>query len=74
MPTKIFFEWMGMPVSSDARDICLPGDMDHTIYDWIKSQDYSATIHLKLGQHSIWRIVDDQERMMFKLKWAPNET
>jgi hypothetical protein len=73
MPVKVFFHWNGLPVSSDVRDICLPGDMDYNVYHWIKSMNYTASIYIKLGDRSIWRIVNDQERMMFRLKWAPDE-
>lgn len=74
MAIKPHFKWQGFTITSDARDICLPGDLDADIYDWVRANKISASIFIKADNNSIWRIRDDEERTIFKLTWEVNGT
>ena len=70
MAIKPHFKWQGFTITSDARDICLSGDLDADIYDWVRANKISANIFIKADNNSIWRIKDDEERIVFKLAWG----
>ena len=67
---KPHFVWQGFTITSDIRDLCLPGDLDADIYDWARQNSISASIFIKADNNSVWRIKDDEERIMFKLAWG----
>lgn len=71
--TKAHFKWKGFTIMSDSRDICLPGELDADIYDWARAHKISASIFIKAENNSIWRIMNDNERMLFKITWGTGE-
>ncbi len=68
--SKAHFKWKGFTIMSDSRDICLSGDLDADIYDWAKKNNVNASIFIKAENQSIWRIINDNERILFKLSWG----
>ncbi len=67
---KVHFNWQGFSVTSDVRDQCLNGDLDKEVYRWCEEMGVDATIHMKLENNSVWRIRDDEQRVMFVLRWS----
>lgn len=67
---KKHFQWQGLDISSDSRDICLAGSLDHKVYQWCDQMQVDASIYLKIDDRSVWRIHDNDQRMLFKLAWA----
>lgn len=70
MPTKEHFKWKGMSIVSDVRDICLAGELDYTVYQWCEKMNVDATIFMKLEDNSVWRIKDEEQRIIFRLAWT----
>ena len=67
---KPHFKWQGLTFTSDSRDVCLSGELDADIYDWAKQNKINASIFMKADNNSVWRIKDDEERIVFKLTWG----
>lgn len=71
--TKTHFLWNGYHICSDHRDICLPGELDYAVYKWCNESAVNGSIFMKLEDHSVWRIKDEQDRAWFILKWGKGE-
>lgn len=67
---KVHFTWEGFTVTSDVRDQCLDGSLDKDVYRWCEEMNINAEIHMKLNGRSIWRIRNDEHRVMFVLRWS----
>ena len=70
MPVKEHFKWKGMSWVSDHRDICLDGNIDYAVYRWCDRMNVDASIFMKMEHNSVWRIKDDEQRILFKLAWT----
>lgn len=69
---KVHFTWKGMYVTSDVRDQCIDGKLDAEVHRWCEEAGINAEIHLKLDGNTVWRIRDDDHRLMFILRWGQN--
>lgn len=76
MPTKVFAEKDNVRLVSDERDIMVPTKYYDEIIDWCnehgitaKTSNHSAWAQMTFGVY-LWRIKDEQKRVMFALRWA----
>ena len=76
MPTKVFADDGKFKLISDERDIMVPAVYHDEIISWCHEHDvkattsnYSAWAQMKFGVY-LWRIKDEQKRVLFALRWA----
>lgn len=58
-------------VYSDPRDIRVTGMNDFEVVKWCRANQIEANISFKIsGGDSLWRVVDDKQRVLFALRWG----
>lgn len=79
MGTKVFRERNGLKLISDERDIEVSAKYCVKVQEWCNDYGIKATLALPVEGSSwaasvwgvnLWRVRDEQQRVMFALKWA----
>ena len=64
----------GAELISDERDIAVDWRIRLDVYDWIQENkiqaEYQGSAYSRLFEVDLWRIKDEQQRMLFLLKWG----
>jgi hypothetical protein len=80
MGQKIFIEKDGFKLISDDRDVMVPSKYCYDVITWCHKMGIKLEVAFteSEGQYlakkffdvDMWRVKDDQERMMFTLRWS----
>lgn len=79
MGTKVFRERNGLKLISDERDIEVSAKYRAKVQEWCNDNGIKATLASPAEGTSwaasvwgvnLWRVRDEQQRVMFALKWA----
>ena len=79
MGTKAFIDINGLKLTSDERDVMVPAKYYDDVISWcnavgidltVPGGNYSHQSAKKLFNVNLWRVKDEQQRMMFVLKWS----
>jgi hypothetical protein len=79
MGQKVFITRDKYTLMSDERDFVIPVKHRMEVIEWCQQFDIKAEIPLdELNRHlthtyfgvDLWRVKDDEQRLMFALKWS----
>ena len=70
MASKVFAEWHGVALNSDARDIGVKVQDVDLIMPWCEKNNIDIQRVNRGFGIDVWRIKDEQQRMMFLLKFG----
>jgi hypothetical protein len=60
----------GYVFMSDARDIATPYSKRQEVYEWAGENSITIEYQGTLGGFDVWRVLNDQDRAWFNLRWA----
>jgi hypothetical protein len=64
----------GAELFSDERDIAVNWQIRLEVYDWLQENkieaEYQGAEHGRLFGVDLWRVKNEQQRMLFLLKWG----
>ena len=76
MGTKVFADRAGFKLTGDERDIAVNWQKRHEVRDWCSVNNIRVefndknTVSGKFFGVDLWRVKDEQQRMLFLLKWG----
>lgn len=70
MSTRVFAEWHGVELNSDVRDIGVNVQDADLIIPWCVENNIDIQRVNRGFGIDVWRIKDEQQRMMFLLKFG----
>lgn len=70
MTTRVFAEWHGAELNSDVRDIGIKVQDADVIIPWCVENNIDIQRVNRGFGIDVWRIKDEQQRMMFLLKFG----
>lgn len=59
----------GYVFMSDERDIAVPFSRRQEVYEWAGQNGITIEYQGTLGGVDVWRVLDEQQRAWFTLKW-----
>lgn len=80
MGTRVFAERGGFKLHGDDRDIAVNWQQRHEVLNWCLDNSIDAnyngfgTVSGKFFGVDLWRIEDEQQRMLFLLKWGTGDS
>lgn len=69
MTSKIFAEKGRVRLVGDSRDIMLSSTTRQEVWDWCQDNDIKVEYQGTLSGIDLWRVVDEEQRIWFILKW-----
>lgn len=69
MTSKIFAEKGRVKLVGDSRDILLSSTIRQEVWDWCQDNDIVVEYQGTLSGIDLWRVVDEEHRIWFILKW-----
>lgn len=79
MGLKTFIEINGLQLVSDERDVMVPAKHYTNVVEWCKQNNidiaqiqgtYNHYIAMKMFKVNLWRVKDQEQRVMFILRWG----
>lgn len=60
----------GYVLMGDSRDIAVPYDQRQAVWDWCEANKITVEYQGTLYNTDLWRVRDEQQRVMFMLRWS----
>lgn len=74
MGARVFAERGKFKLHSDERDIAVNCQLRHNVWDWCQDNNVEVEYQdTRIGNSfgiDVWRIRDEQQRVLFLLKWG----
>jgi len=70
MTVKIFAERDNFKLIGDSRDIAVDFNYRSAVWDWCNDNDIDLEYQGSLGSVDLWRIRNEEQRLMFVLRWS----
>lgn len=60
----------GYVLMGDSRDITVPFSLRQQVWDWCEDNDITPEYQGTLDGTDLWRIRNEEHRLMFVLRWS----
>jgi hypothetical protein len=60
----------GYVLMGDSRDIAVSYDQRQAVWDWCEANKITVEYQGTLYRTDLWRVRDEQQRVMFMLRWS----
>lgn len=70
MTAKVFAEYKSFKLIGDSRDIAVDFNRRNAVWDWCEDNDIDLEYQGSLGSIDLWRVRDEEQRLMFVLRWS----